>query len=104
MQSLYSLIESPPEPSVPADAQGDEAFATLAAYEDPLGVKTPLYKYQIVSYSFGMIASSPPPKADISAPFLVCSKWRHTPGRWLIRDTLAFSTPPNVPTTSTCHP
>ncbi|EJT48911.1 hypothetical protein A1Q1_02006 [Trichosporon asahii var. asahii CBS 2479] len=51
MQSLYSLIESPPEPSVPADAQGDEAFATLAAYEDPVGVKTPLYKYQIRSVS-----------------------------------------------------
>lgn len=51
MQSLYALIESPPDPSIPDGAEGDEAFATLAAYEDPVGVKTPLYRYQIVSVS-----------------------------------------------------
>lgn len=49
MQALYALIDSPPEPSVPPDAEGDEAFTTLAAYEDPVGVKTPMHKYQIVS-------------------------------------------------------
>lgn len=51
MQALYALIESPPEPSFgPGEFVGDEeAFEALREYECPAGVKTQMYKYQIVS-------------------------------------------------------
>lgn len=50
MQSLYALIQSPPEPHFEAsDSLGDnEIFDALAAYENPPGVRTMMYRYQIV--------------------------------------------------------
>lgn len=50
MQALYSLIESPPEPSFgPGEFVGDEdVYEGLTNYENPYGVNTLMYKYQIV--------------------------------------------------------
>lgn len=51
MQALYALIESPPEPAFgePEFIGDQEVFDGLAGYENPPGVQTMMYKYQIVS-------------------------------------------------------
>ncbi|WOO76723.1 putative ATP-dependent helicase [Vanrija pseudolonga] len=51
MQALYALIESPPEPAFgePEFIGDQEAFDGLAGYENPPGVQTMMYKYQIRS-------------------------------------------------------
>lgn len=50
IQELYALIDNPPDPSFePGEfLNDDEVFEGLTNYENPVGIRTMLYKYQIV--------------------------------------------------------
>lgn len=49
-KALYALIQDPPEPSFgePEFFGDEQLFAGLTEYENPQGVKTMMYKYQLV--------------------------------------------------------
>lgn len=51
MHDLYASVPSPPEPSyaISEDGYYDDAHKRLSDYEEPAGVRTRLFKYQIVS-------------------------------------------------------
>lgn len=50
MADIYASIPSPPEPSFPptSNTTDDDAYRRLEEYENPEGVRTPLYQYQHV--------------------------------------------------------
>lgn len=52
IQGVYALIDSPPEPHFgDGEFLGDnEVFRALMSYDNPVGVNTLMYKYQIVSF------------------------------------------------------
>ncbi|KAL1413033.1 hypothetical protein Q8F55_000782 [Vanrija albida] len=70
MQALYALIESPPEPSFgePEFIGDEEVFDGLTAYENPTGVQTMMYKYQIRSVA-RMLQMETNPATMVSAAF-----------------------------------